>query len=278
MSRKRAKPRGRKPRNEHICATTVGNVTELVVTVDERTGEISFGQEMTNVYSERSYDRAKGPKVISRVPQANGRLSFDDGPALEKNYDVVCAVDTNTKAVQGKRVSMVGVATAKRGALAERDGIKRFWRYDVPFCLEYIALQGAPENFGWMAALEIMGKRGLIQRAQRVGLIVDSDLGNIRAYNERSKPVDNHQLLPAGVTLIYATADAGKESVANQVLGIADTAATQCLLGLEQGIIPMNAERADNPLFEAFRCIGVNTVEGLPGGGRVAMSSPSAGS
>lgn len=272
MSRKQRRKRnsGRKPRNEHIYGTTVGNVTELVVHVDERNGEISFGQEMTNVYSERSYDRPKGAKIISRIPQANTGLSFDDGPALQKNFDIVCAVDTNTKVVHGKRVSMVGIATATPGALPARDGIKRFWRYDVPFCLEYAGLQCAPENFGWLAALEIMGARGLIRAGQRVGLIVDSDLGNLRAYNERTMPVDNGQNLPTGVTLVYAADDAGKDNIANQALSIADAAATQCLLALQQGIIPMNAERSDNPLFETYRSIGVTAIEGmLPGGGRV---------
>mgnify|MGYP001475718664 CR=1 FL=1 len=47
MGEKKRRERARKKRNEQIYATTVGEVTELVVHVDSQTGEISFGQDRT---------------------------------------------------------------------------------------------------------------------------------------------------------------------------------------------------------------------------------------
>lgn len=59
----------KKRRDSSIFATTKREVSEISLTVDRMTGEILFGQEMTNVYSEVSYGRPKGPKVLSRIPQ-----------------------------------------------------------------------------------------------------------------------------------------------------------------------------------------------------------------
>lgn len=69
MGRK-TRDKDRKLRSEYIYGTTSGEVSEFYLTVDQRTGAISFGQGMTTVYSERSYERPKGPKVLSRTPQS----------------------------------------------------------------------------------------------------------------------------------------------------------------------------------------------------------------
>lgn len=260
---KRQKPSGRKKRNEHIYATTVAtDATHLTVTVNALTGEVSFGGEMTNVYSEVNYDREKGPKILSRVPQAHSQISFDASPALQKNYDFLCAVDTNTKTVAGKTVSVVAAVILRRQGLPLRSGLESGWRCEVPFCIEYVGLTvDKPENFGWLAALETLARRGFVKVGQRVGIIVDSDLGNLRAYNERTLAVDSGQLLPTGVQLIYATADSGKENVVNFALGIADSAASQCLTALETGRVPFNDVVLDNPLFERMRSIGIDVRE-----------------
>ena len=227
MGEKKRRERARKKRNEQIYATTIGEVTELVVHVDSQTGEISFGQEMTNVYSEVSYDRPKGEKVVQRVPQYRDEISFDAGPALRKNYDFICAVDTNTKIIGGRRISVVGVATMKWFSLPTAGGLKEGWKYDVPFCREYVGLKTEkPENFGWMVALEVLMGRGAILASTRVGMVVDSDLGNLKAFNERTMPVDLGQLLPPNVQLIYASADTGRDSPLNYALVLADAASS----------------------------------------------------
>jgi hypothetical protein len=60
----------RKKRSEAIYATTASaETTEIVATYDHSTGQMSFGADMVNVYSEVTYERSKGPKVLSRIPQ-----------------------------------------------------------------------------------------------------------------------------------------------------------------------------------------------------------------
>jgi len=248
----------KKKRNEHIYATTKGEVTEIVVTANSLTGEITFGTGVTNVYSEVTYDRPKGPKVLSRIPQAHPDVSFDTPPALLKNFDFLCAVDTNNREIQGKRVCVVGIYTFKRVLIPAAAGVKEDWQGDVPFCLEYIniRLDLKPENFGWLATYEHLLKFDIIDKTKRVGMVVDSDLGNLNAYNKRELPVDGPDFLPPNVTLIYASADAGKESLVNQALSIADSVSTQVLDALQSGKAPFNAKpRFDYRNFDNLRII-----------------------
>lgn len=58
----------RKKRIEHIYATTSEEVDHVTLTFDQKQGEIGFAEAMTNVYSQISYERPKGPKVLSRIP------------------------------------------------------------------------------------------------------------------------------------------------------------------------------------------------------------------
>lgn len=261
MSRK-SRGGDRKPRSESIYGTTTGQVSELKLTVDQRTGAISFGQAMTNVYSERSYERAKSPKVLSRVPQPSHAAMFEDSDALAAHFDRVFAVDTNTRDINGRRISVVGVATLKREVVLGPERVESGWRFDAPFAIEYGDLVAKPEPFGWMGALEILRARGFYDEGQRVGLIVDSELGLLKDFNARKVPIDSGEFLPQGVTLIYASSDVGRESVLNSALSIADTAASQILSALENGQIPVNTEPSGVEAFKTFRIIGVDAVEG----------------
>lgn len=264
MGKKRKKtPRDtRKPRDEYIYATTAGAVSEIRFTVDERTGAFRFEQEMTNVYSERSYDRPKGPKVVSRIPQAQPDLSFDETPALLANFDKLCAIDTNTRSVNGRTISATGVVTIHREFVPGPQGLECGWRFDVPLCLQFDELKLEPENFGWVTALAALRRHGFFTATDRVGVVVDSDLGNLRAYNERTLPLVEGQFLPPNATLLYASADTGKENLINRALVMADTTASLTLQGLETGIIPMLNLSVPTPIFDGFREIKVNAKEG----------------
>lgn len=261
MGRK-SRDKDRKPRTEYIYARTSGEVSEVRFTVDQRTGAISFGPGMTNVYSERSYERPKGAKVLSRIPQTAAHATFDDGDALLAHYDRVFAIDTNTRTVQGRRLSIVDVATLKREVTLGPTKIETGWRFDAPFALEYGELTEKPEPFGWMSALSILKARGYYADGMRVGVIVDSELGQLKAFNERTTPVDQGEFLPPKVTLLYASSDAGKENLLNQALAIADTVSSQIFGRLAAGDLPMSVRPTGVPQFTTYREIEVNAIDG----------------
>jgi hypothetical protein len=263
MSKKSRKPQKPKARTDYIYATTSGAVSQLSVTFDHRTGRISFGQDVKNAYLERSYERSKGPKVVARIPQEHSELSFNEADALDQNYDRLLAVDTNTKVVRGRSISVVGVVTIATEVHETLQGREEGWRFDLPFCLEYGGLNvDKPENFGWLAALTTLADEGHLHPDQRVGLIVDSDLGNLPAYNERSKPIGGGHFLPPGVTLLYASADSGKENMINRALGMADAASSRILAALDAGIVAMPTKPSSSRFFDTYRYIKTNAFEG----------------
>lgn len=140
VSRKSRQSQGRKPRTDYIYGTTTGETSKILIHVDPTTGKISFGQGMREVYLERSYERPKGPKVVSRIPQAAPDLSFDEVGALDDNFDHLFAFDTNTRVIDGKTISVVGVVII--ADVAPRPGDRgRTWQFGVPFCLEYGGLK-----------------------------------------------------------------------------------------------------------------------------------------
>ncbi|CAN7403812.1 hypothetical protein [Rhizobium sp. LjRoot254] len=244
----------RKTRNEHIYATTVGAESELSISINSQTGEIKFNKAMQNVYSEITYDRKKGPKILSRIPQSFGGAAFDPSDAIAKHYDFLCAVDTNTRIINGHKISVTGIVTFTEAP--PPPGASRYWKLDVPFCWEFRDLKvEAAENFGWQAALESLEERDFLSPSMKVGVVVDSDLGNLPQYNDRVKPFFEQRFLPPNVRLIYASADAGMEAITNRVLSVADSVSTQVLNAIENGDVEFNSKIVESPWYEGIRII-----------------------
>ena len=253
----------RKPRSDYIYGTTKGVVSQLEFTVDGSTGEIGFGPNVDNTYSEISYERAKGPKVLSRIPQTGETLTFNAFTALRRNYDFICAVDTNTKVIRGKKVSVTAVVLVTPSFVGDKNGLREFWRFDVPFCIEMIEIKGPPENFGWVAAWDELWRRRIINNEMCVGMIVDSDLGNINKYNQRKVPLLGTFFIRSNQQLIYASNDAGKENVVNKALAAADMVAGQVLRAIETGVAHFNDEIAETEWYERFRIVEPRNVKRL---------------
>ena len=65
---------------------------------------------------------------------------------------------------------------------------------------------------------------------QKIGIIVDSDLGNLPAYNARSLPIYFDFYLPTNFELIYASAEVGKtEFLVNRLIALCEDMAKSLL-------------------------------------------------
>ena len=112
-----------------------------------------------------------------------------------------------------------------------------------------------------MSALQLLQERRHITPATKVGMIVDSDLGNLKSYNARKAPVIRNDLLPETVQLIYASSDAGKENLVNRALAVADSVSSQSLAAIETGAVPFNRSNGNPPWYQSYRLILPNIVE-----------------
>ncbi len=85
------------------------------------------------------------------------------------------------------------------------------------------------ENIAWMTAIELIQKNPVVTENLKIGIIVDSDLGNIDRYNNRESPIYGNFYLPANMHLVYASTDGGKEYAANRLISLADKESSKLL-------------------------------------------------
>lgn len=243
----------KKPRSEYVYVTTAGETTEISLDVDPTTGQVRFGLDVINTRVETSYEREKGPKVLNRTPVDREMLLLDPNQALARNFDLLFAIDTNTQSIRGYRISVTGVLEISH--TIDPDTGHPALAYRTPFCLEFMQVAQQHEQLGWMMAMQEIEVREEYGKFARIGIVVDSDLGSLPAYNARALPVHGEWLLPERFTLIYASADAGSEYLTNQLIRFADKASRQVLSALRDGTAPLNTKRVEGAPFAAFRRI-----------------------
>jgi hypothetical protein len=84
-----------------------------------------------------------------------------------------------------------------------------------------------PEPLGWHLLIRFLLNSGALQ-GKRVGLIVDSELGDHVQINTRKKPYYADQMLPGNIALIYASADKS-DTFANHMIKKCDEIARMLL-------------------------------------------------
>lgn len=244
----------KEPRQERIYATTSNLVDDISISINSKTNTVSFGTEIKDAYSEITYDRSKGPKVVSRIPQNGIDLLFNHCKSIESNYEIIFAVDTNTWEISGKNISVTGIVQAQKVIVVNENGVAtNAWKSITPFCIELMEVRNKPENLGWFLVIDHINKETKFKRFERVGIIVDSDLGSIKLYNSKEKPIFEKFYLPERFQLIYASSDTGQELLANRMLKYADKASNQCLMALKDGVVPINSKKVINKSYSGIR-------------------------
>lgn len=228
---KKQKPKKKKsvakPRTAYTYFTSKEEISTLDITFNPVDQSFSTTTPITNAYHQVTYERdGKSPKALNITPVVGERFHLDANDAL-RSFDYVIAIDTNDKVICGEQHSSTGVVIAKWQSSPEDQ--KHGFFYETPFCVDYVALKSPREIIGWCVALQHLKKIGLILSSAKIGVVVDSCLEEIPRFNTRSIPLYGEFYLPEQFTLIYASADAGGEFIANQLLKSADKAATMTL-------------------------------------------------
>jgi hypothetical protein len=123
---------------------------------------------------------------------------------------------------------------------------------ELTHVLEFEGAVQPPERVGWQLIIEAVLSAGL---PLPVGLIVDSELGQLEAINNKTEPLCGDFVLPNGFRLIYASGERGTtEYIGNAAVAACDAAATTILnLSALTGIGFRLVDRPDLP-FRRFRC------------------------
>jgi SEC-C motif-containing protein len=201
------------------------------------------------VYHDINFDRKKGPKVLNKTPLNSNDLIIDPNIVLQ-NFDRIFAMDTNTKTKNGSIISVGCVVLCKFSNHNEM----LFAEFAPIHCFEFRNVKNRVENVAWMKAFQLMTATPHHYNFSKIGFIVDSDLGSIPAYNNRTKAIYSDYYLPQNIELIYASADVGKEYLANKLISLCDKEATKLLESiLSDKVTNDNLHQVSNEPYTHFR-------------------------
>lgn len=174
------------------------------------------------------YERKGGRKLLHAYFQGSGHAFINIDRVFEL-YDRVYCVDTNTAiARNGSRIAVttaITVTSKKIGDSAlhiSSDNTIELVATDPP--------PGNPEVHGiWMMLAHLWKNHPHLLQG-KLAIITDTELGKVRAWNDRTEPFYDGHRLPEGVDIFYASADVGSEEfLPNQLMKTCDSLSTRKL-------------------------------------------------
>jgi len=253
------------PEKPRIDIVEVDFGKDVVITGESAPGEEKFcffGENGEEIFPEyittgKGYERnAKPPKIVTQIEEDPQNVLSDPNQIL-KSFDHLLAIDTNTNTINGISVSVSAFFLVKN--IEIRPPV---WNVQL-FPLEVVEFHEClvpAEKIGWYYLIKRCIENNV---SGRVGVITDHDLANIRAYNDRKKPIVNNVFLSDGFELIYASAERDtKYQIANAAIAQCDKTADQLLKHL-RGKGAGNTNNYINivsqpyRLFSRYRCWNV---------------------
>jgi len=183
--------------------------------------------QFTSQNSQLYYNRDTKPKIIT---YSNTSISPNENAShILRNYEYLSAIDTNTRLVHGRLVS-VSVICLGRWI---NHGEKTEFSFYHDLYMDTFDYEGKPERFAWCEFIKLIVKGDSYIGNDTFGIIVDSELGEISEINSRKIPLYKDYYLPERMYLIYASADKS-ETVQNYIINKCDQLATDRLDFLEK--------------------------------------------
>lgn len=155
-------------------------------------------------------------RTTARINSQKDDHSYSLKSKLDRFKHLV-AIDTNTTIINGssfeKPVSVsVGVAIL---LVVEESEAARLEMINRPFLASLDSVK--PENENWVQLIQLLVKSCACEDPRLVGIVVDSDLGNLDDFNNRTKPLFNNFYLPEGYELIFAS-DKVNDTIFNEMI------------------------------------------------------------
>jgi hypothetical protein len=131
---------------------------------------------------------------------------------LEK-YKHIVAIDTNTLNYFSKKLNLnLSIGLGMAFVLLDNNDTHRIEPIKVPFITNFNCEK--PENENWVRVIETLKQNCKCTDQTKIGIVVDSDLGNLNDYNSRLKPIYRNYFLPDEYELIFAS-DKVKDNIFN---------------------------------------------------------------
>ncbi len=148
----------RKPRSINLTLDFGEPTTLDGISIDPTSGKVSLlcngvPRIPKNAWIEKEYSREKGPKILSRIPALVTELQIEPNSVL-RGYDLIYAIDTNTKPSNKELLSVCGIVLGKI-AKTEIPHLS-ILQFAPANCLEFRNISGKPENVSWQTFIELL--------------------------------------------------------------------------------------------------------------------------
>lgn len=238
----------KKPREQTIEFYADITDEKVELTYDLLNDSISLkGATINNAKIETSYEKNSGrTKLTNSTPIKSSELSFSCDRAIFENYDVVIAIDTNTKFIRNKLISVTSSYFINK-PIHECNKTNKY--PFIPFAAHlFVDIQDSisPEKLGWYVIISsyIQDK---FPTNYRIGIIVDCDLGAHDLINDFQTPYFESLKLPQNIQFIYASSDKRTDSIANQMINYSDKLASS-IINSEKLIGILDSDKLMNSL------------------------------
>lgn len=226
--KKRRKGQATIPRDHYVYGHTPGKVKSLTVEMDPVTQQLSVREvDPSSIRYQITYVREKkDDKVLYSAPADDFSMSLDHYEELKARFDYLMAVDTNTlnEIHQGYRVSACCIYVVQ-DHLSSLNAESRYVHH-ATFLILNTDHHAKSEPIGWHLAIT-RSIHPLMQHS-RIGMIVDSELGQHIDINAGREPYYATSHLPPNLKFLYASSD-GSATFANAMIQSCDTGAKAVL-------------------------------------------------
>lgn len=196
--------------------------------------------EIINLTSGIKYKTENGKnRTLNRIESNSNIMSIN---LIEQicQFDMIFAVDTNTKNINGVNISVPSTQCCEINK-DENETSFKFCCFGL-LCLKDIE-ENHPEKIGIKLLIQAIMSNQKYSKNLKIGVVTDHDLGNINKYNKKEIPLCEDFYLPENFTLIYAT-DKPKENILNILISKCDKEANKFFTKVIAGkIIPQSYKK-----------------------------------
>lgn len=262
-----------KPRTPIISPEFEGHVE--IGGFDENDGIFTFKDSNGNkvvpnsITISDSYPKQSGkPKILNTIRTENNQINLNQNDNLS-NFDWLFSIDTNYKkhneSVISISCSSFFILDLKEPKLVK--GIaKQDWHAKVIMQTAFIFRNPTvnPELVGWQELINRIKKNPEYRDNLKIGIVVDSELGNLNKINNHEMPIIGEHFLPANFHLIYASSDAGADYPHNKIIRICDKVANAIWKHImENNEILNDMEDLDNLFIDGSMTLSSKIVHGF---------------
>ena len=182
-------------------------------------------------YSQTHYKSDSGKeKVIARIQDKVIPNEAELMRHLSSDFDLIIAIDTNTRAIGSERLSVTGIVHC---VLPESDSYNANFPWHGIIMFRNCPSEISSEKFGWITEIKRINQEPR-NKLKRFAIVTDHDLGNHTPYNARITPLFRDFYLPGNFVLMYGRGDGPSQHLLNYLVKQCDKESTDVLRIIEQ--------------------------------------------